>query len=482
MSRSTTRSSTRKLSEVARHLCIPKGITSTGWPAVERRLSLFRIPFDEWQQGLGRLILAKRENGSYAASVGGVVLSVARQVGKTYAIGWIIFALCTLFPGLTVIWTAHQTRTAAETFTKMRSMAKRKTVEPFVEVVRATNGEQSIVFKNGSRILFGARDQGFGLGFDKVDILVLDEAQRVKEVALVDMVPATNASPNGLVIMMGTPPRPTDVGESFSSRREDALAGDSDTLYIELSADPDAKVIDWEQIAKANPSYPDRTPREAILRMQKMIGSDENFRREAYGIWDEKASAMGIDIPLWSSQGSPPVGDGTRVVAVVFAWDGSGVSLAGAVRPEDGPIHVEGIRQAPMGEGTAWLVDWIAGRHGSLQRIVIHGRGSAEMLVNALRLRGVPARLMVVPSFTDVVAAHAGFEDAVRTGGLTHTADPVLDSQVADAVKRPIGKSGGFGWSSTSGESVLTLDAVTFAFWGANTAAARVAAAPRRIY
>lgn len=294
MTSPTTKPGQRKLSEVARHIRRPDGIVSTGWPAVRDRLKKFGIPFDVWQQGAGRLILAKRADGIYAAGVGGVIISIPRQVGKTYTIGWIVFALCSIFPGLTVIWTAHHTRTSNETFGKMRAMSRKAKVRPYIEAVRVGNGDQVIVFTNGSRILFGARDQGFGLGLDKVDVLVLDEGQRVKEVAMADMVPATNAAPNGLVIMMGTPPRPTDNGDVFTARRKDALAGDTDTLYIELSADQGAKIIDWEQVAKANPSYPHRTGKTAILRMQKLLGSDEAFYREGYGIWDDDDAGSGI--------------------------------------------------------------------------------------------------------------------------------------------------------------------------------------------
>src|SRR5699024_5620552 len=96
--------------------------------------------------------------------------------------------------------------------------------------------------------------------FAKVDVLVLDEAQILTEKAMEDMVPATNAAPNGLVLMMGTPPRPADPGEVFTSRREAALSGDdSDVLYVELSADKDCSPDDRRQWAKANPSFPFRT-------------------------------------------------------------------------------------------------------------------------------------------------------------------------------------------------------------------------------
>jgi hypothetical protein len=283
-------------------------MVTTGWPAVRDRLAQFGIPFDVWQQGAGRLILAKREDGMYAAGVGGVIISIPRQVGKTYMIGWIVFALCTIFPGMTVIWTAHHTRTSNETFGKMQAMSRKAKVKPYIQAVRKANGDQAVEFTNGSRILFGARDQGFGLGFDKVDILVLDEGQRVKEVAMADMVPATNAAPNGLVIMMGTPPRPTDNGDVFAARRKDGLTGDPDTLYIELSADQGAKIIDWDQVAKANPSYPHRTGKNAILRMQKLLGSDEGFYREGYGIWDEEDTGSGV-FKMSDWKNGPPLED-----------------------------------------------------------------------------------------------------------------------------------------------------------------------------
>ena len=70
---------------------------------------------------------------------------------------------------------------------------------------------------------------------------MLDEAQILTEKALDDMLPATNAAPNGLVLMMGTPPKPTDPSEVFTRHRAESLAGDRDKLYIECAADPGAR-------------------------------------------------------------------------------------------------------------------------------------------------------------------------------------------------------------------------------------------------
>lgn len=466
-----TVSGQKKLSDVARHICRPAGIVSTGFDPVRDRAFLMGLPFDLWQQGIARLALAKRDDGLYAAGVGGVVMSIPRQVGKTYLIAAIVFALCTLFPKLTVIWTAHRTRTHNETFKKMQSMARKSKIAPYVANVRAANGEQEITFTNGSRILFGARESGFGRGFDEVDILVLDEAQILTEDAMSDMVPATNAAPNGLVFMMGTPPRPKDPGEVFTNVRQAALNGDEDTLYIEFSADKGANLDDRRQLAKANPSYPHRTSEAAIQRMRKLLGSEENFRREAFGEWDEAAiDKKALSPAAWAERSVPAdevPREGRRVFAARFSVDGSAVALAAALRTDEGAVHVEGIKVAPMAEGTRWLVDWLVDRHESAAQIVVDGKAGVGYLVNSLRENGVAASVILTPSTDQAIAAHSMFESAIRSKEITHRGQKPLDDQVKVAVKRKIGTTGGFGWAAPEGQSVALLDAVTLAHWGA---------------
>ena len=471
---SQTVSGDRKLSEVARHVILPSGIETTIYGDVAPRIAEMGVKFDTWQTGLSTAVLAKRPDGLYAAGIGGVVISIPRQVGKTFTVGSLIFALCSLFPDMTVIWTAHRVRTHNETFRSMASMAERKEIAPYIASVRRANGEQEIEFRNGSRILFGARESGFGRGFAKVDILVLDEAQILTEKAMEDMVPATNAAPNGLVLMMGTPPRPSDPGEVFMNRRAAALSGeDEDVLYVEFSADPGANPDDRKQWAKANPSYPRRTTESAILRMRKLLGSVESFLREGLGIWDEAAlTKKAIGAKAWDglkvSREAVP-SDGRRVYAVRFSVDGSAVALAAAIRPDAGPVHVEGVKVASMGDGTRWLVDWLLERADKAAQIVIDGKSGVGYLVNALREGGVPASVIWTPTTDQVVAAHSILEAAINSAELTHIGQEELDAQAKAAEKRKIGVTGGFGWAAPDGESVVLLDAVTLAHWGAKT-------------
>lgn len=463
--------SQRKLSELAHQLVLPEGIVTTAWPRIARQLKRMRYPLDRWQISIGQLLFSKRADGLYSCGIGGAVISIPRQVGKTHMMAGLMFALCVAQPGTLVLWTAHRARTHNETFGSMQGVAGRPEIAPFIAHIRKAAGQEAVIFANGSRILFGARENGFGRGFAQVDVIVLDEAQILSEKAMEDMVPATNAAPNGLVIMLGTPPRPSDPGEVFRNRRENALNGDADTLYIEFSADGDAQIDSRRQWAKANPSFPHRTTESAILRMRKLLGSDDSFKREGLGIWDKVAGSVKVfDREVWVKRIGNAPGGGKVAFGVKFASDGSEVALAAAVRPEGGPVFVEAIRSEPLSSGTVWLVNFLTERKDTAAQIIIDGKAGAGSLVNALKEAGVKnQRIIIVPTLDQVLSAHQMFEQAFIEGGLAHSNQPELTPQVLSATRRKIGNHGGFGWEAPEDGTVALLDAATLAFWGAKT-------------
>lgn len=497
--------STLRLSEVARHVIVPSGIERTLWlgwdgqPGAEERVREFGYEFDRWQDGLAQVALGVTAAGHFAATVGGVIMSIPRQVAKTFMTMVIVLALCSMFPNLTALWTAHRSRLSTQTFRKMKALARSKAMRKYIlpgpEGVRSTNGEQEIRFRNGSVIMFGAREHGFGLGFDEVDIEVFDEAQRLTSNALDDMVAATNQSRwmfGALLFFMGTPPRPTDEGEEFTNRRAKALRvkessglGDfegvavgGEAVYVECSADKDTgmpggpDINDRDQVRIANPSYPTRTPEISVQRLREQLTQDDSWRREGLGIWDDVAAAKkAISFSEWSVLTGVKPDSGRLAFGVKFTPDGSTVALAGGVRPDEGPVHVEGLRQENLASGLGWLVDFLAKRADETSLIVIDGKSGAGALVAALRDEGLTRRgLLLIPTLDQVVSAHAMFLEAIKSGGLTHLGQGPLDEQVKDAVRRPIGKSGSFGWDPDKGETVVLLDAVTYAFWGAKVA------------
>lgn len=478
--RSPTKRSTRRLSEVTRHLVLPTGVVSTGWPAVREKCREFGDVFDEWQEGAGRAILGKRADGIYAATIGGVVLSIPRQVAKTFLVGRIIFALCVLFPGFKVIWTAHRTRTATNTFKALQGFARRKKVAPYIDYIRTANGEQEIGFRNGSVIMFGAREQGFGRGFDEVDVEVFDEAQILTEKALEDMVAATNQSrhPHGaLLFYMGTPPRPIDPGEAFSAKRAKALSGESgDMVYIECSADEDADPDDREQWEKANPSFPLRTPLVSMLRLRENLSSDEAWLREALGIWDAAKGSGVIPAPSWRDQADElSIAVDRFALGVECGPDLAWASVALAGQRADGGWHFElEDDQHTRGRGVAWLVphiEAVVAANPQIRAVVVDVAGPIAALLEQRNGRWYfkGSRIEVTPvKVAELGAGCSRVLDGIVTGWLWHIGQPQFTSAALPAGKRPLGDTGMWVWSRKTAESDITpVQAGTLALIGA---------------
>ena len=448
----------RPLSEVARHVVAPDGIKSTEWPAVRETCRRLGWGFDGWQDGAGRLILSKRSDGMYAADT--TVISIPRQAGKTYLIACIIFALCLLKPGLTVIWTAHRKTTARETFDQFDGMSKRPRVAPHVRQVLHGKGDEAIHFANGSRILFGARESGFGRGFAGVDVLVCDEGQILPESTLEDLGATQNTAPNPLFFVMGTPPRPRDPGEFFTLLRQEALDGDSDsTLYIETSADRGTDPMDTEQLRKANPSFPHRTTYRALLRLRKKLKNDDAWDREARGIWDEITKQFSpVNGALWAD--AVDVGPVDNLAPTGMAVDMSHerhISV-GACWVEDESAHVEEV-WAGVDEPAA--VEWVAARAGRRIPVLIDSQSPAASMIPALKSRRVQ---VLTGSASDMSRACGLVVADLLADRLTHGDQESVNEARRGARRRNIGTAGGWGYDrSDASVNIAPLVGVTLA-------------------
>lgn len=453
----------------ARHLILPSGIVSTGWPSAQAVCAAVGIGFDAWQSDLNTAILGKDAGGLYAADT--VAISICRQAGKTYDVGALLFADCIKEPNTLAVWTAHHFTVTRESFMSLKAMASTPQMRAHVDpdLITTGAGNECIPFRNGSRILFKARESGAVRGVAKVRRLVLDEAQILSERAMADLVPTMNQATNPQVILMGTPPKPSDDAEVFKRLRAEALSGEADgVLYVEFSADPGAKWDDEVQRRKANPSYPLRTGPQAINRLHKLLTGPGDFEREAFGIWDEETSTRSlIQSAKWDdlsiSMAAAPT-SGAVALAVKFSADGERVGAGVALQPDEGPAHVEALGVSLMSEGTAQLVAWIAGRWREADRIVIDGKAGAGDLANELAAAGVSRRRIHIVTADEAITAHAGMLRAINEGDLTHLAQPGLDRATRIAGKRKIGAAGGWGWEAlTADGDMVPLDSVTLA-------------------
>jgi len=415
------------------------------------------------------LALGLRKDGEYAADT--TVFSIPRQVGKTYLIGCVIFALCLMKPGLRVIWTAQVKDTALETYAK------------FVELVDASprlrrhigrmpsgKGDEAIVFVNGSSIEFGARESGFGRGRTDVDVIVFDEGQHLSTNALENLGAAQNVAVNPLCFVMGTPPRPQDKGEWFSLLRQEALDGESDgTLYIEFSADRGAEPMDRDQWRKANPSFPLRTSERAMLRLRKKLKNPDSWNREALGIWDKVDVQQRVVTPsLWNRlvEDEPPEQDVPPSALAVDMSHSRVVAIGGCWLKHDRP-YVELLELDAVSDTTG-AVQYLAERAGRRIPVVIDADSPAVSMVPDLKALKVKVVVATVP---EVGKACGGWMDDVLEHRLSHAGQSQVDDVLALVRKRSIGKAGRWVWDrSDPSKNIAPLAALTLARYGAVTA------------
>lgn len=421
------------------------------------------------------LALGLRSDGEYAADT--TVFSIPRQVGKTYLIGCIIFALCLMKPGLRVIWTAQVKDTALETFGKFVELAESLRVKPHIKATPRGKGDEAILFNNGSSIEFGARESGFGRGRTDVDVIVFDEGQHLSNNALENLGAAQNVAINPLCFVIGTPPRPQDKGEWFTLLRQEALDGESDgTLYIEFSADRGADPMDRDQWRKANPSFPNRTSERAMLRLRKKLKNPDSWRREALGIWDAVSKQFSpINGPMWSEGVDIGPSDGTKPDALAVDMSHAREISVGACWLESESAHVEEVW---AGVDDTAAVEWIVARAGRRIPVVIDAMSPANILIPTLRARGVKVH---VGTSSDMAKGCGLLTSDIEAGRLTHADQESVNAAREGARKRAIGTAGGWGYDrSDPSVNIAPLVAVTLARLGASMSK-KPKAAPRKV-
>lgn len=473
--KSKTATSTPRLSEFAREFVFPRDqIVKTVWPRVEAKGLELGLGFDWWQSQLGAVCLGYGKDGKYASTVGGIGLSIPRQVGKTYFVLALLVVMCILFPGLQVVWTAHHLRTSTKTFTSLRGICRRRKIAPHVRAMRAANGEQQVEFVNGSTIMFGARAMGFGRGFDEIDVEVFDEAQILDTKALEDMVAATNQArhPYGaLLFFMGTPPRPSDPSEAFTNRRDKAINGKAtNAVWLEIGADPTSDPDDRSQWPLMNPSHPLRTPTESIERLRENLGDDDSWNREGRGIWDPKNDNQVIDAASWGEVADPASMAIERLtLAIDVAPDRSKAAVSLAGKRADGLWHVE-LYQSRT--GADWVPSWVADKSSryELHAVVIDElSGLVEKRKGRQFLLGTDVEVTLAASEgRDMAIACAGYFDDVMSKALRHTDQTQVNTSLASAGKRKVGA--GWAWNKKTATSDITPTvSQTLALWGAKS-------------
>lgn len=262
------------------------------------------LDLDPWQRFVLEAGLRRRGSKWAAFEVG---LIVARQNGKGTCLEALELAALFLFPDVRLILhSAHQFKTAAEAFLRIRTLIEdRPQFAKKVARVRSAAGAEAIELKNGKRLRFVARSSGSGRGFTS-DLVVLDEAYELGADQMAALLPTLSARPDPQVWYTST--AGTQDSDQLGRVRSRGLAGAKSLAFLEWSADDNDDPTDPRVWAKANPGMGIRISADHIEREQAALPPDE-FARERLSIGDYPLDGAGtwsvISKDAWDACADP---------------------------------------------------------------------------------------------------------------------------------------------------------------------------------
>lgn len=418
----------------------------------------------DWQALMLEDIMAVNDSGLWIHMKYG--WSIPRRNGKSEIL--IMRAIWDLLHERRCLYTAHRESTAASAWEKvLRLLTKMGYKEDEDFKAYKSAGRRSIEWlKDGSEavINFRTRSSTGGLG-EGYDTLIIDEAQEYtadQESALKYVV---TDSKNPQTLMCGTPPTAVSSGDVFLKYRRRCLTGkEEDAGWAEWSVPNLTDAHDPELWYLTNPSLgtilTERTIRSELGDDQV----DDNIQR--LGLWLRYSQKSAISKQEWSEYAlkeKPMLPKKPRIFFAVKYGSSGNVSLAAAFKLDDGRIFIEAIDCRPVRDGNAWLMPFLRNPHA--ESVVIDGAGNQTVLASEMKDAGVKCKA-VLPKVSDVVAAHALFEQQLFGGQIRHMDQPALAQAATNCEHRAIGSGGGFGYASVlEGADISLLEAVSLAHW-----------------
>ncbi len=429
-------------------------------PAVAQIARLIGQPLMPWQEQVANVGLELLPDGRPAYRQ--VTFTVPRQSGKTTlilgweiqrAIGWARL----LGAPQRIAYSAQTGKDAREKLLEDQiPMLESHRHELGLSKVSRTNGSESVLWTNGSRLILLAGGEQSGHG-KTLDLAVKDElfadADMRRDQALI---PAMSTKPYAQAITASTAGTAESVALNAEvSAGRNAVEVDKGTgvAYFEWSADAEDDPADQAVWWRCMPALGRTISLEVVELAYGSLKTDE-FKR-AYLNIPTASDERVIPGPVWAGVCDPNV----EAVAGVFAVDVNPERSSSAiVAAGEGPI-VEVVDYRP---GTGWLLDRIVELHVTYGvPIALDKRGPAARFLDELIGKGIP---VIELDTQDVSRSAVSFYDAVMNGGLTIRQNLDLDTAVAGAAKRSVGESWAWGRKSSRFDISL-LVAASLGLW-----------------
>ncbi|MFD5041968.1 terminase [Streptomyces sp. NPDC058377] len=437
---------------------------------------------DPWQQAALHHSLAEDHEGRWLSFE--AVLNLPRQNGKGGFLEPRQIAEVVLFGGRLVIHTAHEFKTAQESFARLDDiLGSYSELSRRVRRTSRSHGDEAFYFHNGARVRFLARSGRSGRGFSG-DLVIMDEAMALRAAPMGALLPVMSARYNPQLIYAGS----AGIGaesEQLASLRARALAEtedpDQSLTYIEHSIDPHVKECprdpdgaltctvhddreDRASWARSNPTLGIRIRPQAIERELATLREDL-FDRERLGVGDypelEADTWQVISREAWDAVMDSKSTPSDPVAFCIDATPERSHASIGVAGESDAGLHIEVVDNRP---GMDWLID----RAVELQEKwgprcwVIDAAGPAGSLIPKLIEKGLR---VVSPKAREVAQSCGQLYDAVQASEVSHLGQAPLATALAGAKKRDLGDA--WAWARrTEGVDISPLVAVTLAPWG----------------
>lgn len=466
----------------------PRRVSSAG----EETVALSReagLITDPWQELVLHEAMGEDVRGKWAAFEVG--LCVPRQNGKGGILEGRELGGLFLLDEL-IVHTAHQFETALAAFARLLELIESNPwLDQQVRRVSRAHGEEGIKLKSGGQIKFKTRTKSGGRGLSG-DLVILDEAMILSELAVGALLPLVSARKNPQIWYTGSAVDADvhDSGRVFARIRERGLTGtDPSLVYLEWSCKPGADPTDPREHARANPAYAIRISPEYVVNEQRTLQFQPNtFNVERLGIgnWPkpEEEIKPAFDPNRWAllknldpifavvpRRKMPPI-----CIALDETPDRNWVTIAAAVLLADGSVHVEvGYHQAPVALSIVATVIGLVGRWDPVA-VVFDRQSPIASIQPDLIARGFEPETTTPAQMAQAIG---GLWQAAKDGTVSHTGDPlILDAVKGSTWREVTGTNGGKALTRIGTAVISPLVAPALARWGLIQFSSRLPAAP----
>jgi hypothetical protein len=406
----------------------PRAVGSHGTLVEAWSLERRGRPLRWWQRLYARRLLEHDDAGALCWDV--ALLTVARQVGKTYALGdlcgWRLHAGAELLGGEQLVLSTGKDVAVVREMQRPHRLAAKRDRETYH--VREVNGQEEIeLLADGSRWMVRAKEGVYGI---TATMATVDEAWKVLASVVDDGIePTTVEAEDAQIVLVSTAHRrATALMVGRRARALENLDSGDGPLLLEWSAPPDAELDDRDAWRLASPHW---TPKRERLIAQRLEGAlagesddvDEpdpltSFRTQWLNQWPPKRLKVTkgeplVELEAWLELRGELVDDPDRIFLAVEDHAGLGAAISAVVVQPDGRLGLDGWTVPTWADALADLRRLIAGHE---LVTLVAGASLLVRLPRGMRAHAATSAFSrsTLPLVRELVAAGAIVHDSVE--------------------------------------------------------------------